>query len=221
MPFYIGSKTPTRVQSGTSDVSVVYAADEHDYTLLWKKTIADMSEFTVLNTPGQVTVTVPDWARGFDIICIGGGGGGNGGFAVTALDGKGGSAGKVTTKTVDVTGQAGKSIALVVGAGGAAETKGDGSGASFEWDTGISSLVYAAGGDRGSGGTSWSSKGGDVGTYTAWGITGTGGTGGAMNVAGSWPGGGGGGGDGWVTGYAPGRPGANGMVAYRFTSYPS
>lgn len=176
------------------------------------------------------TITTPEWANYFDIIALGGGSGGVCGNGDNINAGRGGDPGKYASTcwaTIP-----GRNFVISIGAGGAGGVGGniDGKagGATTVKNVGLGYTLTAKGGPQvtgqnngktGYGPGSYTYKTPEEGPYRDQ-TTQYGGGEVDMNQDGAWPGGGGGGGGGGIlNNYSNGRPGASGVVWYRFRAY--
>lgn len=72
-----------------------------------------------LETPGNFTVTLPDWASAYGVIMSGGGGGGQAGSGADNSNGYGGQGGDVTALWGRMNTSSSKVLSVTIGAGGA------------------------------------------------------------------------------------------------------
>ena len=168
--------------------------------------------------------SVPWWAVAVDVVVIGGGGGGHGGDGAVSRDGQGGRAAAWESGVIALTQAEGdflNTFSVRVGKGGSGGNKeksgtvGAESKVSYGMQFGQS--VSSPGG---AGGSSYGDAAGQsANSFTGFGMSLLGGTGGSRQQLGGSPGGGGGGGKGGVLGSATaGAAGGDGSVWIRFRS---
>lgn len=218
MPLNVGGEDVTNIQVGATPVQSVHAGAVE----VWRRLVPGIDGYTQLAT--ATTVTSPTWARFVDIIALGAGSGGVRGNSGNTNAGEGGNAG--AWKAVIWSVAPGVRITAAIGVGGDGGTSSSTSGKAG----GSTTVAISDGPSVTAGGGAAVTKqdnsktGHSPGAYSHTtpfdSVTVTGGGEVGMNTAGAWPGGGGGGGGGGVLGNASdGKPGASGIVWYRFRAY--